>query len=71
MTIAVIRLFASGAFNFKEDHSTIQIIVEDLFVFNVFIISAIIVSVIVIKNKILKARIHVEPFVTDNLSVPS
>jgi hypothetical protein len=71
MTIAVIRLFASGAFNFKEDHSTIQIIIGDLFVFNVFIISAIIVSVIVIKNKILKARIHVEPFVTDNLSLPS
>jgi len=71
MTIAVIRLFASGAFNFKEDHSAIQIIIGDLFVFNVFIISAIIVSVMVIKNKIFKARIHVEPFVTDNLRLPS
>jgi hypothetical protein len=71
MTVAIVRLFLSGAFNFKEDHSLTQIIIGDLFVFNVFIISAIIVSVMVIKNKVLKARVHVEPFVTDKLSLPS
>lgn len=70
-TVAIIRLFVSGEFNFREDHSLTQIIIGDLFVFNVFIISAIIVSVMVIKNKIFKARIHIEPFVTDNLSLPS
>ena len=70
-TVAIIRLFAQGKFSFPEDHSLTQIIIGDLFVFNVFIISAIIVSAMVIKNKIFKARVHVEPFVTDKLTLPS
>jgi hypothetical protein len=60
MTVAIIRLFVSGGFNFRKDHSLTQIIMGDLFVFNVFIISAIIVSVMVIKNKIFKSQITTE-----------
>ena len=69
MAVAITRLFMSGAFNFKEDHSLTQIIIGDLFVFNVFIISAIIVSAMAIKNKILKARVHVEPLVTETMPI--
>ncbi|MEO8962738.1 MAG: hypothetical protein ABI325_12710 [Ginsengibacter sp.] len=56
MAVAVVRMIASGEFNFKNDHSFSQILIGDLFVFNVFMISAIAVSAMVLKNKNLKSR---------------
>ena len=56
VAVAMIRMLADGAFNFRGDHSLSQIMIGDLFVFNVFIISAIIVSIIVIKNKSTRIR---------------
>ena len=56
VAVAMIRMLADGAFNFRGDHSLSQIMIGDLFVFNVFIISAIIVSIMVIKNKSTRIR---------------
>ncbi|HZW66332.1 MAG TPA: hypothetical protein VFF23_11620, partial [Hanamia sp.] len=49
--VALVRMFVNGEFSFRPEHSIIQVIIGDLFVFDVFIASAIIVSIMVMKNK--------------------
>jgi hypothetical protein len=51
IAVALVRMFVNGDFSFRQDHSLIQVIIGDLFVFDVFMISAIMVSVMVMKNK--------------------
>jgi hypothetical protein len=51
IAVALVRMFVNGDFSFRQDHSLIQVIIGDLFVFDVFMISAIMVSLMVMKNK--------------------
>lgn len=64
MAVAIVRLFVTGEFSFKKDHSLTQILIGDMFVFNVFFISAIVVSVMVTKNKLFRLQYEGEEKLT-------